>query len=311
MLKRGPCPHGLGDRFGALIMGALFGEFQNKDVYSAWVYDSVRGSQLPNNILHYIKFPKRLKLVDKEKYDKLDNIEAVTFKWIYYGFDYIPETMYRSLYENNNINCSYDKMLNIYKKIASEFKYKKELPEIYKERPGIIHIRLGDKGIVNHDSQIINIVNTLKSKVNKWIITSDGKISDNLKKNINNIVYPDWSLDLKVRTLEEFFMYSHSSYIIQCVGQPGSYGGWSSFSYLPFLMGQSIYPDSPPVLISTRNNNEGTRLTSATQYASRKLNNVYMYDELNILKEKLNIKNEENSNVEKFDILNITNISLI
>ena len=43
----------------------------------------------------------------------------------------------------------------------SEFKYKKELPEIYKERPGIIHIRLGDKGIVNHESQIKFLENFL------------------------------------------------------------------------------------------------------------------------------------------------------
>ena len=123
MLKRNGIRSGLGDRLGNYLIYAMMGEILNVDIYTTWIYDKQsygeQGTEYPDNIEEYISFPKRLKIISLEEYNKLD-IPYLSYKWIYHGFDYIPETIYKSLFEDMNINCTFEKMLEIYKKVCKE-----------------------------------------------------------------------------------------------------------------------------------------------------------------------------------------------
>lgn len=288
MLKRNGIRSGLGDRLGNYLIYAMMGEILNVDIYTTWIYDKQsygeQGTEYPDNIEEYISFPKRLKIISLEEYNKLD-IPYLSYKWIYHGFDYIPETIYKSLFEDMNINCTFEKMLEIYKKVCKELFYKKKLPIEFNNRPGIIHLRRGDKGNnINHNNKILKLVQKYTNNVNGWIITSDDKVPIELINEIPNLLLPIWSENLKIRVLEEFFMYSHCSIIIQSVNlqqnHPSTWSGWCGFSYVAFQLGLSIYNNLQPILISCNTDNENTRFTYASQYAEKKLINIYMYNDI-------------------------------
>lgn len=284
MMKKQGVITGLGDRLGCYLIYALIGELKNTDIFTTWVYDSDRGKEYPDNIFDYISFPERLKFISDEEYNNL-NIPELNYRWVYHAFDYIPETVYKSLKKDRIISCNFDVMLNAYRKVSKELFYKKELPIEYKERPGIIHLRRDDKGSnVDHNDRIINLVNKYSSTIKKWIITSDSDIPLLLLNNIPNLLYPKWSFDKKIKAIEEFFMYSHSSLIIQSVNFQkeieSMWSGWTGFSYIGFQIGMANYPDNQPILISCNNDNENTRFTYAKKYAERELINIYMYNNI-------------------------------
>ena len=254
----------------------MLGYILNEDIYTYWVPDD-RGKEYPSNIFDYINFPKNLIFVSYDEYKKLD-YKKLDYRWVFHGFDYIPETIFRSLTEDKQIMCSYEEMLAYYQKACNEMFYKKKLPDIIKKRLGIIHIRRGDKGTNNnHNQKIINILNNkeLQKICDNFIITCDN-ISD-YSKYSGKFMKVNFSDDVKVRTLEEFFTYSHCKIIIQSVVEPGLMGGWSGFSYVPFQLGLALYPDNPPILISLSEEKENTRLTNAKEYANRPLFNVLHY----------------------------------
>tara|TARA_B110000971_G_scaffold179457_1_gene185704 strand:+ start:1914 stop:2732 length:819 start_codon:yes stop_codon:yes gene_type:complete len=269
----------------------MLGEIYNKDIYTTWITKNdpnnihSRGSQYPNNIFEYIQFPKRLKFVSKEEYSKL-NYPYLRYKWAYHGLEQVPETIYKNLYEDGHIKCSYRVMLIVYRNVCKELYYKKELPPIYKERPCIIHLRRGDKGSNDaHNERIVNVYNKYKNDHPNWVITTDGNIPQIIRDNIPNIIIPEFSTDNRVRTLEEFFLYSHAKIILQSIGQTGKWGGWSGFSYIPFLLGLSLYENNEqihqynqPILISMSDDKENTRLTYMKEYAKCNLYNVVMYN---------------------------------
>ena len=149
---------------------------------------------------------------------------------------------------------------------------------IIKKRVGTIHIRRGDKGTNNmHNQKILNILNNkkLQKKCDKFIITSDD-ISE-YSKYTEKIMKVNFSDDAKVRTLEDFFTYSHCKIIVQSIVDSGKYGGWNGFSCVPFQLGLALYPDNPPILISLSEEKENTRMTYAKQWANRPLFNVKHY----------------------------------
>lgn len=288
MLKRDGIKSGLGDRIGNYLIFAMMGEILNVDIYTTWVYDiknfGERGNQYPNNIEEYISFPKKLKFVSNKEFDEL-NIPNLGINWIYHGFDYIPETVYKALKENNKINCTFDEMMYFYKKVCKEIYYKKVLPNEIMNCPGMIHLRRGDKGNNScHTDKIINLVNKY-NKVSNWIITSDIEIPNTLINSIPNLLYPNWSSDIKVRTLEEFFAYTYSSVIIQSVNfqhdKESIWSGWGGYSYVAFQIGLSKFEENLPILISCNIDDENTRLTYARQYAERELKNIFMYNHIN------------------------------
>lgn len=293
-MQRDGIETGLGDRIGNYLIFAMLGEIYNKDIYTTWITKNdpnnihSRGSQYPNNIFEYIQFPKRLKFVSKEEYSKL-NYPYLRYKWVYHGLEQVPETIYKNLYEDGHIKCSYRVMLIVYRNVCKELYYKKELPPIYKERPCIIHLRRGDKGSNDrHNQRIVNVYNKYKNDHPNWVITTDGNIPQIIRDNIPNIIIPEFSTDNRVRTLEEFFLYSHAKIILQSIVEPGKYGGWSGFSYIPFLLGLSLYENkellhqyNQPLLISMSDDKENTILTYMKEYAERNLYNVIMYNNLN------------------------------
>lgn len=279
MLKKKGIVSGLGDRIGNYLIYAMLGEIYKKDIYTTWIYNNRRGKEYPSDIFNYIQFPKRLKFVSENEFNNLNYLE-LKYRWVAPSFDYIPETIYKSLCEDGDIKCSYQEMLTIYRNVSKELYYKKILPTIFNERPGIIHLRRGDKGqCYKHEERIINVVNKVKYRFKNWIITSDDKeIPVKIINTIPKLIEPNWSENIKIKTLEQFFSYSRCSIIIQSVG---SHCGWSGFSYVPFQLGLSIYQDLPGILISISEDIENTNLTKATKYAERDLFNIYMYNNIN------------------------------
>lgn len=274
-------------------MFAMIAEIKNIYVYTYWDYTEWRGLQLPDNIFEFISFPNRLKFISKEEFNKLENPE-LKYRWVYHGFDYIPETIYRSLYEDDDIKCTYNEMINIYRKVSKQLFFKKNLPIEFTIRPGIIHIRRDDKAqeqmlqknAILHTNEIITIISKFKDKIQDWVITSDVIIPNEIIKeyNIPNLLEPKWSSDSKIKTLEQFFSYSHSKIIIQSVPGIGPPSGWSGFSYVPFQLGLSIYKDNLPILISCNDDSQNTRMTIASKYAEQKLLNIFMYNNLQNIK---------------------------
>ena len=292
MLKRFGIKSGLGDRIGNYLMYAMMGEILNVDIYTTWIYEEhsygERGTQYPNNIEEYISFPKRLKFVSKDEFDKL-NINWLQYGSVHDGFDYMPETMYKKLTEDKHINCTFDEMINIYTKVCKELYYKKDLPIEFNNRLGMIHLRRGDKGSniennIEHNNKIINLVNKYNNQVSNWILTSDSKIPDILIQKVPNILYPTWSTDNTIRTLEEFFAYTYACVIIQSVNLQSNHAttwcGWAGYSYVAFQIGLAKFEKNTPILISCNEDSENTRLTYASQYAERELKNIFMYNNI-------------------------------
>jgi hypothetical protein len=286
-MKRNGIPTGLGDRMGNYLMYAMLGEINNVDIYTTWIYDEKsygeRGTQYPENIEKYITFPKRLKLISQKSYDELD-LPYLHYRWVYHCFDYMPETMYRSLTEDKNINCTFDEMINIYRKVCSEVKYNFNLPKEIIERSGFIHLRRGDKGNnTDHNEKILKIVNKF-NKISSWIITSDSTIPNQLLENIPNVIFPQWSSDEKIKTLEQFFAYTNASIIIQSVNfqkdHDASWCGWGGYSYVAFQIGLAKQIINLPILISCNVDQEQTRYTYAKKYIDKNLINIFMYNEL-------------------------------
>ena len=123
--KRNPVTSGLGDRIGNYLMFAMIAEIKNIYVYTYWDYTNSWGKLFPDDIFEFISFPNRLKFISKEEFNKLENSE-LKYRWIYHGFDYIPETIYRSLHEDGDIKCTYNEMLNAYRKVSEELFLKKK-----------------------------------------------------------------------------------------------------------------------------------------------------------------------------------------
>jgi len=282
ILKRLGIDSGLGDRLGCYLMFSMIGYINNFDVYTTWIYDNNWGRQYPSNIFDYIHFPENIKFISNDEFVKLD-CQELKYRWVYHGFDYIPETIYRSLSEDGQIQCSYDEMLSYYRRACRELYYKPKLPDAIKVRPSIIHLRRGDKGSNNHHKQrLVKLLtdDKIKTICKNYVVTSDENIHIDGYDISDIIIKPDFSNDIKIRTLEEFFFYSHCKVIIQSVVELGNYGGWTGFSYVPFQLGMALYPDSPPILISLSHDNEQTRFTCARFYAKRNLTNVIMYNQL-------------------------------
>jgi len=276
VFKRNGVVSGLGDRIGNYLIYSMLGYIFNEDIYTTWE-ERGRSKDYPSNIFDYIHFPKNLIFVSNNEYEKLD-CKYLDYRWVYHGLDYIPETIFKSLSEDKHITCSYEEMFAYYQKACNEMFYKKTLPDIINKRLGIIHIRRGDKGTNNnHNQKIINILNNreLIKICDKFIITSDD--SSEYSKYCENHEKINFSDDSKVRTLEEFFIYSHCKIIVQSIIEPGTYGGWSAFSYVPFQLGLAQYPNNPPILITLSEEKENTRLTYARKYANRPLFNILHY----------------------------------
>jgi len=284
-LKKKGSLTGLGDRLGCYLIWAMIAEIKDIYIYTTWIYNNGWGRQYPSNILNYIQFPKRLIFISDDEYNKLE-LNELNYRWVYHGFDYIPETIYKSLFEDKYIQCSYDEMYKSYCKICREMIYKKLLPDGWQNRYSMIHTRRGDKksdDTIQHIERIKNIA--CKFSDNKWIQTTDGS---NEEYNITKKAYPCWNVNPKIRALEEFFYYKHAKIIIQSVGcNKIKYGGWSGFSYVPFQLGLAEYQDNKPILISCNIDEENSRLTFAKKYVNKSLLNIFMYDtfleQLNII----------------------------
>ena len=279
-LKKKGVNYGLGDRIGNYITYSLLAEIYNINIYTTWE-KSERGNEYPDNIFEFIKFPDRLIFVSEEEYDNLSNVPELQFRWVYHGYDYIPETLHRSLTEDKQINMSYEDMMKVYNKICNQIEYKKDLPRGWENRPNIIHIRRGDKkgNIDNHKERIQTIINKYKNE--EWIITSDDDIYNHIYNlDIPNLIKPKWNKDNKIRTLEEFFYYKHCRKIIQSVIEKGKYGGWTGFSYVPFKLGQAKYNNDKPILFSCCKDEEKTRFTHAKSYANKPLENILLFNDI-------------------------------
>ena len=275
-LKKKGVKTGLGDRIGTYITYSLLSEIYNIEIYTTWE-KSDRGNEYPDNIFEFIKFPDRLIFVSEEEYDNLSNVPELQFRWVYHGYDYIPETLHRSLTEDKQINMSSEDMMKAYNKICNQIEYKKDLPRGWENRPNIIHIRRGDKkrNIDNHKERIQTIINKYKNE--EWIITSDDDIYN---LDIPNLIKPKWNKDNKIRTLEEFFYYKHCRKIIQSVLGKKMGGGWSGFSYVPFKLGQAKYNNDKPILFSCCKDEEKTRFTHAKSYANKPLENILLFNDI-------------------------------
>lgn len=274
---------GLGERIGGYLIFSMLGYIYNKKIYTYWRLKKCRrGKDYPSNIFDYINFPSNLIFVSEEEYTKLNFPNLQKRGYVYHGFDFIPETVYKILSDQGHITCSYEEMLFYYRKSCNEMFYKKELPSLYKSRPVILHMRRGDKTKKKrerHNDRIKNIFNNEKIKQvcdNIIVTTRNNKdikwVEDNF---INSILKVNFSEDVKIRTLEEFFFYSHCKIIFQSVVQSGKIGGWSCFSYVPFQLGLALYPNDPPILISLSEEKENTRMTFAKKYVKRNLFNIY------------------------------------
>jgi hypothetical protein len=286
-MKRNGIRSGLGDRLGNYLVYAMMGEIYNVDIYTTWTYDEKsygeRGTQYPDDIEKYITFPKRLKFISQKEYDEL-NLPYLNYRWVYHGFDYMPEPLYKSLTDDANINCTFDEMINIYRKVCSQVKYNFSLPKEIIDRPGLIHLRRGDKGNnTDHNHRILKIVNKF-DKISNWIITSDSEIPKDLLENIPNIIFPQWSSNKKIKTLEQFFAYTNASVIIQSVNfqtdHASTWCGWGGYSYVAFQIGLAKHIINPPIMISCNTDDEETRFTYAKKYIEKNLINVFMYNEL-------------------------------
>jgi hypothetical protein len=279
-MKRVGAHTGLGDRLGGYLTSAMIGEIIKKDIYTTWVLNSVRGGEYPENILDYINFPSRLKFVSEEEFKLLDKPE-LNFTVFYHGFDYIPESIYKSLIKDKIIKCSFEEMMNTYRKVSKELFYKKNLQIENNLRPGIIHLRRGDKGNnIDHNERILKLVEKINTK--NWVIISDSEIPPILLNNVPFLLEPKWSSDPKVKTLEQFFFCSNCSIIIQSVNYQNEIGsewsGWCGFSYVAFQLGLAKYVDNPPKLISCNLDKDNTRFTYARKYTGIDLFNVFMYN---------------------------------
>ena len=280
---------GIGDRLGVYLIYAMLAEIKDYYIYTTWIYKEnnfgERGTQYPDNIHDYIIFPKRLIFITEDEYNKLNYDYLDTCVYIYHGFDYIPEIVYKNLYNNNIINCTFDEMLNNYKTVCNELIYKKELPKVIENNFGIIHMRRGDKGNNNcNDKNIINLVNKFNNKINRWIIISDDDISFELENKITKLLKIQWSNNDKIKVLEQFFICCKSNIIIQSVNyqncDESTWSGWSGFSYVAFQIRCANNNLIQPMLISCNSDDQNTRLTYAKLYAGRQLRNIYMYNNI-------------------------------
>lgn len=286
VLKAPNCTHaGLGDRIGEYILYSALGKILNCKVICYWSRDSPlftlgsRPNDYPEDIENYIEFPGNIILVSKSEWkkSKYKKICPYRYNWNNYdaGDELVPEIQYIKLKLNNVI--SWNDYLNIYKSCAKEFKYKNKLPDISGNFTGV-HIRRGDKlnGTWDktnnkhdesfYDNKLISVFNKLK--VNKYILCSE---SYNPIKNVNPIKL-NLSKNEKIKTLEEFFILTKATKIIQSVPGDTNYGGWTSFSYIASRIGDSpLYSCSLP----------GTRLYKLQEKNNNKpLYNVIKYSEL-------------------------------
>jgi hypothetical protein len=275
ILKAPNCTHaGLGDRIGEYILYSTLGKIFNCKVICYWSRDNPlfklgsRPNDYPEDIGNYIQFPENIILVSKPEWkkSKYKKICPYRYNWNNYdtGDELVPEIQYIKLKLKNVI--SYNDYLNIYKSCAKQFKYKHQLPEIPYNYIGV-HIRRGDKlnGFWDkknnthdenfYDNKLIEVFNKLK--VDKYILCSE---SQNPIKNVNPIKL-NLSKNEKVKTLEEFFMLTKATEIIQSSPGDNNYGGWTSYSYIASRVGDSIlYSCSLPgtrlyKLQKTNNNN--------------------------------------------------------
>lgn len=284
-MKRKGVHTGLGDRIGNYLIYATIGDIKKCTIYTTWNEDSNnwRSNQYPNNIHEYIQFPSTLEFVTNEEYNNLE-YPHLNYKGAFHAFDYIPETIFKTLSIDKIIDCNWNTFYNSYKKMCNQLKYLKNLPDGVNERFGMIHLRRDDKGnVFVHTKRILNIISKFKNK--KWIITSDNIIHKTLFKKLNiNIFEPNWSKSSKIKIIEQFFYYKHASIIVQSVPGSGPMAGWSAFSYVPFQLGIANYPKKNPMLISCNLTYENTRFTNAKKFLNKTLHNVIMFEQIMLLR---------------------------
>jgi hypothetical protein len=278
---------GLGDRIGYYLFMATIGELLNEKIITVWDYlkyddYSNRGTEYPDNITEYIEFPPQIVFVDIDEYNSAD-IKSVPNKWVYHGFDLVPETQYRILVDDKLIDCTFDHYRTVYTKVSSQLKYLKILPN-YKNF-GAIHIRrtdftiCNDKNTLDEDLKLIKLIKLIKDKVCNWII-----FTDNTKNNYNElqnilsdklIIINNYSTDSRVKTLEEFFLLMNAKFIVQSV-PPNSHSTYpnqfSSFSYIPSIINNLI-------LYTTAIKDNNQRFTKIQEYSKINLKNIkYLFE---------------------------------
>lgn len=281
-MKRRGVFSGLGDRIGNYLIYATIGEIKNKIIYTTWVKTTYSDSHYPDNIHDYIQFPSTLNFVSDDDFDDLD-FPTLNYSFVFHAFDYIPQTIYKTLIKEKIIDCSFVHFNDSYKKMCNQLKYLKKLPDGFNKRYGMIHLRRADKGNNKiHGFQIIHIISKFKNKT--WIISSDNISHTNIYKKLNiNVFKPKWSKNNKIKNLEQFFFYKYASIIIQSVPGLGKFGGWSAFSYIPFQLGIAKFNEKKPLLISCSSNKQNTRFTYARKFTNYELDNIFMFDEFYFL----------------------------
>ncbi len=273
-LKSRGSPNGLGDRIAEYLFRSVLGYVYNKKIYTYWIYkESHRyhfGSHYPNNILDYIHFPDNLIFVDEIEYNKLKLKTLKIGRIPYIGLDHSPETFYELM--KDRIQVPFETIIKYYEKSCRQIFYKKELPIDISNRYNVIHIRRGDKGTKDQDKEKIDYL----FETGKYILCTDSQKDKDRYKDHINLINVEFSKDNRIRTLEEFFIMTHSKKIYQSITQSGRYGGYSNFSYIPFRIGLSLYKEQP-ILVSTKKSDESTRFTYFMSLCNREIPNLFFW----------------------------------
>lgn len=225
-----PADHGLGDRFGQYLQIATIAALRDTHVFTRWqTKRNVRSVTYPTDIQDYVQFPKRLHIV--KAIDRTLPVLRNTGPGYQEGFDHIPETSYTML-KGILPNVSLDEYMRAFHDVASQFVFKRcdMLPSQPYEA---IHLRRGDRG--GTSTFPVSLRNTIR-KGSSFVVLSD---SDAAKEKACQWVrcIPLPNVAEHERALQEFFTLRHARRIIQSVQQGGALGGWSSFSFVPSVMG--------------------------------------------------------------------------
>jgi len=245
-----PPASGLGDRFGINICLAALAKSLNCKVVTYWATPQIFASDIPSNISKHIIFPreielkKSLSIVKKAKgfkIPKLTKLKANNARWDH-GFDLIPEIQY-ALLQNIGLDVSSSVYLNNVKKACESIRPRFEIN--YPESNFFaLHLRRGDKIDETIHSIDLETKNIIKNILDfncgtDWIIFSDDAeylrfFSGFILTNKGNIIdLPKFEF----KAMSEFFIISKSLGVVQSVPGSGTYGGWSSFSSIPAIIG--------------------------------------------------------------------------
>lgn len=255
-----PADHGLGDRFGQYLQLSTIAELKKIELYTRWqTTANVWSATYPDDILKYVKFPKRLHIVND--IDKRLSVLQNVGPGYQEGFDHIPETSYAMLMSTKIIpKVSQIEYMRAFHHVASQFVFLRQ--DMLPTQPyAAIHLRRGDRGgSMIFSKHMRNII----PKDSRFVVLSDSlEAKRQACKWVNCLVLP--KVDKREHALQEFFTLRHAKYIVQSVQQTGRLGGWSSFSFVPSVMGNvTLFPFVP----------RNTRLETAQIFCKCKLFNV-------------------------------------